>query len=133
MPSPPVWVLEAMIAGNAGAFVEQVPDGLLGRLALDEIADQGDRLARDLRGRVRRRGDAGYQVLHLTLLGRAEKARGVRFVSPLAASESSASQHSNSVASMGNGQIRRLGPRAIWPTIGLRRRIIDLAMICSHI
>ena len=77
MPSPPVCVLEAMIAGKAGARWNRSRTASSGASRRMKSPIRATAFARDLRGGVRRRGDARYQVVHLTLLGRAEKAGDV--------------------------------------------------------
>ena len=84
--------------GKRRRLFEQFLDGFLGRLALDEIANQGDGLAGDVRAQVRGGRDAGYQVLHFTLLGRAEKTRGVGCLAARVAEIKRASNHSTSSA-----------------------------------
>ena len=45
-------------------LLEQFRDGFLRGLALDEIANQSDGLARDIRAQLRGGRDAGYQIVH---------------------------------------------------------------------
>ena len=73
MPSPPVWVLEAMIAGKAGAFSNRSWTASSGASRWMKSPIRATALRATSGVDIRRRGDARYQIVHLTLLGRAER------------------------------------------------------------
>ena len=73
MPSPPVWVLDAMMAGKAGALSNRSLTASSGASRWRKSPISATALRATVGADIRRGRDARYQIVHFTLPGRTEK------------------------------------------------------------